>query len=102
MSFIKQYLKKKTVCKVTFKVSDKEANGAKSVCIAGDFNEWDNKATPMKNLKTGGFSTTIVLETNREYEFRYILDGTNWENDWHADKYLPSDIGNWENSVVTT
>ncbi len=102
MSLKKQYLKSKPICKVTFKISDKEVNGAKSVCIVGDFNNWRKKATPMKSLKNGAFTATIDLEPNKEYQFKYILDGTEWENDWNADRYIPSPIGNWDNSVVTT
>ncbi len=65
MSIKKQNLKNKPVCKETFNISDKEANGSKSVCILGDFNSWDNKATPLKSLKDGSFTATIELEPNR-------------------------------------
>jgi hypothetical protein len=29
-----------------------------------------------------------------------LIDETKWENDWHADKYVPTPYGNAENSVV--
>jgi len=102
MSIKKQYLKSKPVCKVTFKIPKAEANGAKSVCVVGDFNNWDNKATPMKSLKNGAHTATVAVEPNQEYHFKYLIDGTTWENDWNADKYIPSPIGNWDNSVVVT
>ncbi len=102
MSIKKQYLKNKSVCKVTFKIPSKEADGAKSVRIAGDFNNWDEEATPMKSLKNGAFTATIELETDQEYHFKYLIDETKWENDWNADKYIPSPIGGWDNSVVVT
>jgi len=54
----------------------------------------------MKCLKDGSFTVTINLEQGREYQFRYLIDEMNWENDWDADKYLPSHFGNCENSVV--
>ncbi len=41
MGIKKQYLKNKPVCKVTFKIPGREANGAKSISIAGDFNDWN-------------------------------------------------------------
>ena len=60
------------------------------------------KATLMKNLKNGAFSATIELESNQEYHFRYLMDNIVWQNDSSADKYIPSPIGNWDNSVVVT
>jgi hypothetical protein len=53
----------------------------------------------MKRLKNGSFAATVVLRPNHEYQFRYLLDGLQWENDWQADKYLPNRYGS-ENSVV--
>ena len=102
MSIKKQYLKTKPVCKVTFKMLKDQVHGAKSVRIVGDFNDWDDNATPMKSLKNGAFTATLALEPDQEYQFKYLIDGTTWENDWHADKYVPSPIGNWDNSVVVT
>ncbi|HNQ97975.1 MAG TPA: isoamylase early set domain-containing protein, partial [Treponemataceae bacterium] len=46
------------------------------------------------------FSITLVLEQGREYQFRYLMDESRWENDWAADKYSPSQYGNCDNSVV--
>jgi hypothetical protein len=54
----------------------------------------------MKHLKSGDFTVTIDLEADREYQFRYLLDEKIWENDWEADKYVRSEYGNCENSVV--
>ncbi|MBW1894915.1 MAG: isoamylase early set domain-containing protein [Deltaproteobacteria bacterium] len=102
MGIKKQHLKSKPVCKVTFRIPKEEANGVKSVRVVGDFNNWDDKATPMKSLKNGAFTATIEVEPNQEYHFKYIMDETKWENDRNADKYIPSPIGNWDNSVVVT
>jgi hypothetical protein len=52
----------------------------------------------MKRLKNG-FTATLTLRHNTAYQFRYLLDGVRWENDWKADKYLPNRYGG-ENSVV--
>ncbi len=100
MSLKKQFLKSKPVCKVTFRLPKKAAKAAKTVHVVGEFNNWDVYATPMKCLKNGSFTVTIDLEQGREYQFRYLLDEISWENDWDADKYLPSQLGNCENSVV--
>jgi hypothetical protein len=53
----------------------------------------------MKASKTGSFSASVDLESGQEYQFRYLLDGTRWENDSEADKYVPSEFGS-ENSVI--
>jgi 1,4-alpha-glucan branching enzyme len=100
MSLTKQFLKSKPVCKVTFTVPAEAANGANSVAVVGEFNGWDAAAAPLKKGKDGVFKTTVELEAGKEYQFRYLLDGTRWENDWAADKYVPSAVSLEENSVV--
>ena len=100
MSIFKKYLKKKPVCKVTFKLPKKAAKAVNSVHVVGDFNGQNELATPMKRLKNGDYTATVDLELYREYEFRYLKDEKEWENDWEADKYSPSPFGNCDNSVV--
>jgi len=73
---------------------------AGSVNIVGDFNNWGIYETPMKKLKNGDFTVTLELEVNREYQYRYLIDESKWENDWEADKYVPSAYGDCDNSVV--
>ncbi len=90
---------KKGVCKVTFELP-KEVQ-AETAMVVGDFNNWDPNATPMKRKKDGAFSTAVNLEAGKEYRFRYWLDNSRWENDWHADAYLPNRFGS-EDSVVRT
>jgi 1,4-alpha-glucan branching enzyme len=96
----KEYLKSRKACKVTFRLPKIAATDAKSVCIVGDFNNWNLYADPMKKLKNGGYTVTLELEPGREYQFRYLIDESNWENDWNADKYVKSPYGNSDNSVV--
>ncbi|MFC1586910.1 isoamylase early set domain-containing protein [Planctomycetota bacterium] len=101
MGINKQYLKKKNVCKVTFRLAKKEtATKASSVHLVGDFNDWNEKSHPMKKLKKGGFILTLELEKGKEYQFRYLIDDKSWQNDWEADKYVQTPFGNCENSVV--
>ena len=101
MSFKKTYLKSKPVCKVSFKLSKEEAKDAEKVQLVGDFNAWDKQATPMKKLKNGAFSASINVAKDEQYQFRYLLDGKEWENDWHADAYVTSPVSNEENSVLS-
>lgn len=96
----KQYLKSNGLCKVTFKLPKEAAQGARSVTIAGDFNNWDATKTPLKRLKNGEFKLIMELPRNKEYRFKYLIDSKRWENDWHADKYVPNSFGNDDSVVV--
>jgi len=96
----KQYLKSRPACKVTFRLPKEAAPNAKSIAIVGDFNGWDGNATRMKRLKNGVSTVCIELETNRQYRYRYLIDGTYWENDWNADKYVPNSFGGDDSVVV--
>ena len=100
MSVKKQYLKTKSVCKVTFNLPKDIAKSAGSVYLVGDFNSWDASSHPMKLQKDGSFNLTINLEKGSEYQYRYLLDGSAWENDDCADKYVKNPYGDSENSVV--
>ncbi len=101
MSIKKQFLKSKPVCKVSFRISKEEANGAKKIQVLGDFNKWNLKAKPMKSLKSGDFSQTIELESGKEYQFRYLMDGEQWINDAEADSKVANEFDS-ENDVVST
>jgi 1,4-alpha-glucan branching enzyme len=100
MSIKKQYLKSRPACKVTFRVPKDAANSAQSINLVGDFNQWDYTATPMNQLKNGDFTAVVELETGKpEYQFRYLIDETTWENDWEADHYIHNGIDG-DNSVI--
>ena len=101
MSIKKQFLKSKPVCKVTFRVPEEIGNSAKNAHVVGDFNDWSYSETPMKKLKSGAFSTILDLEQGREYQFRYLLDKCNWQNDVDADKFVVTPFGDSKNSVIS-
>ena len=98
----KEYLKGMHVCRVTFTLPEAAAPDAKSVYIVGDFNNWNTSVNPMKRLANGDYSTTLDLETGKEYQFLYLIDDSKWKNDWNADKYVKSPYGDNDNSVVMT
>lgn len=100
MSVKKQYMKKKPLCKVTFRLNKKQARHARTVHVVGDFNGWDTGATPMVKLKRGAFSVIVDLEKGREYQFRYLLNGTDWVNDSGADHYVTTPYGDENNCVI--
>ena len=100
MALKKEYLKAKPSCRVTFTLPLERVDGASSVCVAGDFNDWDASATPMKRKKDGSFSVRLTLPVGNEYQFRYVVDAETWINDWEADRYVPTPFGDCENCVV--
>ena len=100
MSIKKRPLKSRGLSKVTFRLPKEVGQSAETAHIVGEFNDWDTSATPMKKLRSREFTVTIDLETGRAYQFRYLLDGSRWENDGEADKYVSAPFTNTENSVV--
>ncbi len=93
----KTYSKTGKICRVTFQVPAEVA--AQQVALAGEFNDWDTGAIPLRKRRNGSFSVTISLRSGRDYRFRYLLDGERWENDWQADAYVPNAYGS-DDSVV--
>jgi 1,4-alpha-glucan branching enzyme len=100
MSLEKKYSKGKAVCKVTFCFPKEAAKTAQKVAVVGDFNNWNGGGLTLKRDKNGNFKGSIDLEVGKEYQFKYLIDGAAWENDWQADKYVMAGVGNAENSVV--
>ncbi|WP_370978513.1 isoamylase early set domain-containing protein [Agaribacterium sp. ZY112] len=99
MSVEKKYLKTKPICKVKFVAPPELAQTAKKIYLAGDFNDWKYESNVLRKQKNGALATTLDLDTDSEYQYRYVLDGERWENDYDADKYIPNELG-VENSVV--
>ena len=102
MSLKKSFSSDKTKCTVTFSINAAAAAGAEKAFLVGEFNDWSETATPMKKGADGSFSVKRQFEVNKEYQFRYLLDGKTWINDWKADKYIRSELVNDDNSVVST
>lgn len=100
MALAKQFVKSKSVYKVTFTVPAEAASEAKKVALVGEFNGWNpEEAIALKKQKDGSFKASLELGAG-EYQFRYILDDEKWENDWEADKYVAAGVDATENSVV--
>jgi 1,4-alpha-glucan branching enzyme len=100
MALAKQFVKSKSVYKVTFTVPAEAASEAKKIALVGEFNGWNpDEAIALKKQKDGSFKASLALGAG-EYQFRYILDDEKWENDWEADKYVPAGVDATENSVV--
>ena len=100
----KRYIKSRKVCKVTFELPRSaltEGVDVTSVHLAGEFNDWAHTATPMKRTRESAFRVTLELEPGRTYQFRYLVNGEHWCNDWHADGYVLGASGADNCTVVT-
>jgi 1,4-alpha-glucan branching enzyme len=72
--------------------------GAKSAAVAGTFNGWDFHRNQLQQDATGGWKTTVWLPPGR-YEYRFVIDGSQWCSDPRAMDSVPNDFGS-TNSVV--
>jgi 1,4-alpha-glucan branching enzyme len=76
---------------------------AERVNLVGEFNDWDTQATPMSHDHPGAdWQASVELEAGRRYRFRYLVDGKEWLNDWHADDYLENPYGSYDSVVDLT
>jgi 1,4-alpha-glucan branching enzyme len=73
------------------------------VNLVGDFNDWDPAATPMSHGRAdAGWKVTLELALGRCHRFRYLVDGSQWLNDWHADDFLENPYGSYDSVVDLT
>ena len=67
------------------------------VYLAGEFNDWNPQRTLMEE-DDGVYRITVYLEPG-EYEYKFVIDGTNWQTPEDADDYAPDGFGG-ENAVI--
>jgi 1,4-alpha-glucan branching enzyme len=64
---------------------------AKSVFIAGNFNQWNLSAHPLKQDKKGVWKISLPLGSGR-YEYRFLVDGQ-WQNDPNCSSFIENPFG---------
>jgi 1,4-alpha-glucan branching enzyme len=85
---------------VTFQLP--ESIWAESVHLVGDFNDWNRRSHPLTRSRDDAtWQITLELDQGKSYQFRYLVNGADWQNDWNADRYVPNPYGG-ENSVLDT
>ncbi len=92
----KKYFKTKEECEVTFELLVE----AKDVVLVSDLNGWE-PLNMKQRRRDKAFYTKVRLPNENQYEFRYLIDGSDWENDEAADGYVLNEFGG-ANSIVTT
>ena len=86
----------KGLVKLTFTLPAEQVDG--QTFVVGDFNDWDQTATPLR--KRGGIArASITVDPGRRYAFRYYRRDGSWFNDDTADDYEPNEFGG-HNCVV--
>lgn len=77
-----------------------KAAEARSVSLVGDFNDWDDKAHPMKAGEPGVWKKSVLLTPGR-YEYRFMVDGE-WRNDPDNPEACPNQFGSHNNVRVVS
>jgi 1,4-alpha-glucan branching enzyme len=73
---------------------------AETIHLVGDWNGWDTTATPLTlNHQEARWQVALELETGRRYRFRYLLDGSEWLDDPHADDRVENPLGSYDSVV---
>ena len=94
----KEPAKKKGLVHVTFELSS--TLWAERVNLVGEFNDWDTTATPMTRTRSdANWKASVELAEGQRYRFRYLVDGKEWLNDWHADDHVENPFGSYDSVV---
>ena len=72
-----------------------------SVHVVGDFNGWSRTAHLMTQCGDR-HEIAIRLPVGQRYRYHFLIDGTRWENDWHADDYEMNETGAFVSVVDVT
>ena len=71
---------------------------ADRIFLVSDFNEWSTSIAPFVQSRDGVWRATADLPAGKEYQFRYLVDGT-WQTDFYADGWISNEFGS-QNSIV--
>ncbi len=74
---------------------------ADTIHLVGDFNNWSTTTTPLQ-LEDRTWSVTLDLEPGRSFHYCYLINQTEWVNDWQADALITSESGMDKSVVITT
>jgi 1,4-alpha-glucan branching enzyme len=86
---------------VVVEFSYQPPNGATTVALAGDFNEWSADGEPMEHDGDGTFKVMRALPADRRFCYRFVVDGQHWDTDPNAEDFDDDGFGG-QNAVVHT
>lgn len=84
-----------TMVVVEFRIA---APGASSVALAGDFTSW-SPDHQLEDLNGDGVWTGRVAVTPGMHTYMFVIDGSEWVSDPHAERFLDDGFGN-RNAVL--
>ncbi|WP_022835729.1 isoamylase early set domain-containing protein [Salisaeta longa] len=68
--------------------------------VVGSFNDWSEEGEPMTYVKSRDvWKAGVSFTPGTTIEFRYRVDGSTWQNEADADRYVPNPYFG-KNSVV--
>ena len=70
---------------------DFENASAREVFVAGSFNDWQLRATPLKPIGDGKWKVELPLGPGR-HEYRFVVDGE-WIDDPKAKEFAANPLG---------
>ena len=88
---MKKTLRKKSKSKTKKIEFTLYAPEAQRVTLAGDFNDWDVNALPMKKDSKGTWGASVALPPGR-VEYRFWVDGV-WHDDPNAHERVENPFG---------
>ena len=92
----KRYFKTRDEAEVTFEI---DIAGIESAAVVAESHGWTPQPMKRSRRGRGPFRLKVRVPRNHTVQFRYLLDGSRWENDEAADAYWPNALGS-DNSVV--
>ncbi len=75
-----------------------EAPSARSVAVAGDFNAWTPQLVLNDSDGDGVWTGRLALKPG-VHQYMFVIDGSEWETDPKADRYVDDGFGN-RNAVL--
>jgi serine protease AprX len=75
-------------------------DAANNVSVAGDFNEWNQAATPLKRNASGLWFTEILFPRSGQFQYKFVVDGQRWVEDPANGMKAPDNYGGLNSLLV--
>ena len=75
------------------------SDSAERVSVAGDFNDWDPSATPLRRVGEGGVWSAVLRVAPGRHLYAFVVDDSTWVTDVTAPRAPETEFGG-ESSVL--
>lgn len=75
-------------------------DGARSVALAGDFNDWNPERHVLRDPDGDGVWTGLFALPPGLHKYMFLVDGTHWVTDPRAERYIDDGFG-MRNALIT-